>query len=221
MASRRWVGRAAGPTSAAQNFAKDFSILGGDQDVVDRVSSAGLLEEKGFPMSKSGRACGAFFILVMLLALPCAAAGDSGVCNVPRRAANLGFTLTDPRGHEVRLSDYKGQVILLNFWATWCQPCKTEIPWLNELYGTYRKQGFIVLGISMDGEAARVQPFAAALHMDYPLLLGAGADDFLESFAPLLGFPTSLLISRDGVICVRHTGIVNQQELEHSIRGLL
>jgi peroxiredoxin len=172
-------------------------------------------------MSNLDRTRGALFIFVMLLALPCAAAGDPGVCSAPRRTANLGFTLTNPGGHEVRLSDYKGQVILLNFWATWCEPCKTEIPWLNELYGTYRKQGFIVLGISMDDAPSRVQPFAAALHMNYPLLLGAGEDDFQESFAPLLGFPTSLLISRDGVICVRHTGIVNKQELERSIRALL
>jgi peroxiredoxin len=172
-------------------------------------------------MSKPGPASVAVLVLATLLSVPAAAAGDPEVCKAPRRAANLGFTLNDIAGQPVRLSDYKEQVILLNFWATWCVPCKTEIPWLVEFYGAYRKQGFVVLGIAMDDAISRVRPFADALHVNYPVLLGAGEEDFQTAFAPLLGYPTSLLISRDGAICIRHTGIVDKQELERSIRALL
>lgn len=164
---------------------------------------------------------GAIIVLVALQVLPCSAAAGAGVCNVPRRPANLGFTLADVAGNEVRLSDYKERVVLINFWATWCVPCRKEIPWLIELYDSYRERGFVVLGVSMDDVVARIGPFAAALHMNYPVLVGAGESEFKESFGPLLGFPTSLLLARDGSICVRHTGITRKEELERGIRALL
>ena len=172
-------------------------------------------------MSKAGRVPGALFVLAVLLPSPGGAASVPEICDAPRRTANLGFTLNDISGQPVQLRDYKEKVVLLNFWATWCLPCKTEIPWLIEFYDAYRKQGFVVLGIAMDDAISRIEPYAAALHVNYPVLLGAGEDDFQNSFAPLLGFPTSLLISRDGTICRRHTGIVDKEALERSIRALL
>jgi thiol-disulfide isomerase/thioredoxin len=150
-----------------------------------------------------------------------AAGADSGVCNAAAKRANLGFTLSDIDGNGVLLSAYRGQVILLNFWATWCAPCKTEIPWLVELHGKYRERGLVVLGVSVDEAVSQIKPFAAALRMNYPVLVGAGRDDFQEAFGPLYGFPTSVLISRDGAICMRHTGIATKEALERDVAALL
>ena len=165
----------------------------------------------------------ALLLLAMLLAvqpLSAQAAGE-GVCNIQGKQAKLNFTLKDIAGKDILLSRYRGQVILLDFWATWCAPCKTEIPGLVELYRKYRERGFVVLGVSVDDSVSRIKPFAAALQMDYPVLVGAGRDDLQAAFGPLFGFPTSFLISRDATLCVRHTGAAGKDELEREITALL
>jgi thiol-disulfide isomerase/thioredoxin len=159
---------------------------------------------------------------VLLAAHPLSApAADERVCNAPRKKANLNLTVKDVAGKNVRLSAYKGQVVLINFWATWCAPCKTEIPWLVELYRDYRQRGFVVLGVSVDAEVHLIKPFAAALKMSYPVLIGAGREDLSAAFGPFRGFPTTLLIARDGTVCVRHIGIATKTELEREITALL
>jgi thiol-disulfide isomerase/thioredoxin len=161
------------------------------------------------------------FLLVAALAVPPAAAAGQGVCNVAARPANLNFTLTDVEGRRVRLVEYRGRVVLVNFWATWCAPCKKEIPWLNELHVRYREQGLVVIGVSVDDVVAKIRPFAQAMKMSYPALVGAGEDGFKESFGPLLGYPTTVLISRAGQICIRHVGITEKEQLERDVRALL
>ena len=170
-------------------------------------------------MKCASRIC--IFVLVAALAIPPVVAAGQGVCNVAVRPAKLDFTLTDVEGRRVRLAEYSGHVVLLNFWATWCAPCKTEIPWLNELHERYREQGLVVLGVSVDDAVTKIRPFAQAMKMSYPVLVGAGQDDFKESFGPLLGYPTSLLISRAGEICIRHVGITEKERLEREVRALL
>ncbi|HEU5136485.1 MAG TPA: TlpA disulfide reductase family protein [Steroidobacteraceae bacterium] len=160
-------------------------------------------------------------MLVALLAFPPAVAAGNGACNIAARPARLDFTLTDIEGRRVRLAEYAGRVILVNFWATWCAPCKTEIPWLNELHVRYRDQGLVVLGVSVDDAVAKIRPFARAMAMSYPVLVGAGEDGFKDSFGPLLGYPTTLLISRAGEICIRHVGITQKEQLEREVRALL
>lgn len=161
-------------------------------------------------------------LLAMLLAgQPLIAQAAESVCKIQGRKANLDFTLKDIEGKDVLLSAYRGQVILLDFWATWCAPCKVEIPGLVELYSKYRQRGFVVLGVSVDDPVSRIKPFAAALQMNYPVLVGAGRDDLQAAFGPLYGFPTSFLISRDATICVRHTGAAAKEELELEIAALL
>jgi len=163
----------------------------------------------------------ATFVLVAALTVPPAVAAGHGVCNVAARPAKLDFTLSDVEGRRVRLDAYRGRVILVNFWATWCAPCKTEIPWLNELHVRYREQGLVVIGVSVDDAVAKIRPFAQSMKMGYPVLVGVGEDGFKESFGPLLGYPTTLLISRAGEICIRHVGITEKEQLEREVRALL
>jgi thiol-disulfide isomerase/thioredoxin len=164
----------------------------------------------------------ALFLLTALLAslAPNAHAADDG-CNVTRKKANFNFTIKDINGKDVRLSQYKGKVVLLNFWATWCTPCRVEIPALTGLYRDYRDRGFVVLGISVDSEVSAVKPFARVMKMNYPVLIGAGHEDLGDAFGPFLGYPTSVLVKRDGAVCVRHVGMLSRPQLEKQIGALL
>src|SRR5688572_28672899 len=137
----------------------------------------------------------ALFVLAALLAAlaPSAHAADE-ICNVSRRKANLDFTVKDIAGKDVRLSQYKGQVVLLNFWATWCVPRKLEMPALTALYRDYKERGFVVLGVSVDSEIGSIKPFAREMKMNYPVLIGAGREDLSKAFGPFIGFPTSVLV---------------------------
>ncbi len=168
------------------------------------------------------RATTVLFAFAALLAAvaPGAQAADS-VCDVTRRKANLNFTVKDIAGKDVRLSQYKGQVVLLNFWATWCKPCRVEIPSLIALYRDYQDQGFVVLGVSVDSELPQIKPFARAMKINYPVLIGAGREDLSDAFGPFIGFPTSVLVARDGRVCVRHVGLASRSELERQIGALL
>jgi thiol-disulfide isomerase/thioredoxin len=148
-----------------------------------------------------------------------AAAND--VCDGGRKKANLNFIVKNIDGKEVRLSQYQGKVVLVNFWATWCKPCRVEIPTLSALYRDYKDQGFVVLGISVDSEVAAVKPFARVMKMNYPVLIGAGHEELGDAFGPFMGFPTSVLVKRDGAVCVRQVGMVSRAKLEQQIEGLL
>lgn len=164
----------------------------------------------------------AFLVLATLLAAvaPRSDAADD-VCNVARKKANLNFTLKDVAGKDVRLSKYRGQVVLVNFWATWCVPCRVEIPALTALYRDYKDRGFVVLGVSVDSEVSAIKPFARVMKMSYPVLIGAGREDLSSAYGPFVGFPTSVLVARDGAVCVRHVGLLSKAKLEEQIGALL
>jgi thiol-disulfide isomerase/thioredoxin len=162
------------------------------------------------------------FALVSLLgALASAAHADDAVCNVSDQKTNLNFTVKDINGKDVRLTQYKGRVVLLNFWATWCVPCRREIPSLAALHRDYQERGFVVLGVSVDKEVRLIKPFARVMKMSYPVLIGAGRQDLNTAFGPFIGFPTTVLIARDGAVCVRHVGLASRSELERQINALL
>ncbi len=144
-----------------------------------------------------------------------------GACDPNAKPANLNFTLKDLGGKDVKLSSFKGKVILLNFWATWCGPCKIEIPWFNEFHQKYKDRGFVVLGISADDTVEQLKPFVAEHRMSYPVLLGRGRDDVQEALGPVWGLPTTLIISRDGKVCHKHMGLAKKAEFEKGILGLL
>jgi len=150
-----------------------------------------------------------------------AAAASTLACPADAKAANLSFTLLDMNGQHVALSNFKGKVVLLDFWATWCGPCKVEIPHFIEFQNQYGKDGLQVLGVSTDDPADKLIPYAAEMKMNYPVLQGLGHDDLLDAFGPIVGIPVSVLISRDGKICATHTGLTGRDVFEREIKALL
>jgi peroxiredoxin len=145
----------------------------------------------------------------------------AGACPADAQTANLEFTLNDLDDKGVRLSDYRGKVILLDFWATWCGPCKIEIPNFIELQNQYGPRGLQVLGVSVDDTLDLLRPYAAEMKMNYPVLQGLGHDDMMEAFGPIAGVPTTMLISRDGKICSKHFGYTEKDAFENDIKALL
>jgi thiol-disulfide isomerase/thioredoxin len=136
------------------------------------------------------------------------------------KQAKLDFTLKDMHGVDVHLASFKGKVILLNFWATWCGPCRAEIPSLVELQEQY-KDDLVVLGLSVDDTAEKLLPYAAEFKMNYPVLVGNGREDVQEAFGPLFGIPVSVIIGRDGVVAKKHSGIATKEQIEREIKTLL
>jgi peroxiredoxin len=133
--------------------------------------------------------------------------------------ANLDLVFKDMNGHDVRLADYKGKVILLNVWATWCGPCELEIPELVEASNKYKDKGVVVLGISLDDPAETLRAYAPKKNMNYPLLLWD--DKFDDAYGPILGVPITFFIGRDGTISRRHFGPVTKQRIDQEIKALL
>lgn len=138
------------------------------------------------------------------------------------------FTLVDNSGKTITLSNYKGKVVLLDFWATWCGGCKLEIPWYMEFDRKYRKDGLAVIGVSMDDKGwEAVRPFLAKkrddetggmIAMQYPIVIG---NDALGGRFGLTSMPMTLLIDKDGKIAVSHTGVVDKANFEGNLRELL
>jgi peroxiredoxin len=151
---------------------------------------------------------------------PPLAASHEPACKAERQA-NLDFTLEDMNGAKVRLEDFRGKAILLNYWATWCGPCKVEIPIFNQLYAAYKDQGLVILGVSVDDDAPTLKEFVKTTPMNYPVLLAAGQEDVLEAAGPVYGYPTSYFIDRSGAVCGTHVGIGTKESFEASIKPLL
>jgi cytochrome c biogenesis protein CcmG/thiol:disulfide interchange protein DsbE len=151
---------------------------------------------------------------------PAGSPGEPEDAAAAGKPARLDFKLKDMHGVDVRLDSFKGKVILLNFWATWCGPCKAEIPSLVELQEKYADD-LVVLGFSVDDPAEKMRPYAEEYKVNYPLLVGNGREDVQNAFGPLLGIPVSIIIGRDGIIAKKHTGIATKEQFEREIQALL
>lgn len=145
----------------------------------------------------------------------------SDVCPADARTANLDFTVKDLNGNNVSLASFKGKVIVLDFWATWCAPCKAEIPGFVELQDAYGSQGLQMIGVSVDDKVETLRPFASEFKMNYPVLVGLGRDDLQDAYGPLWGIPTTFVINREGKICKKHSGLVGKDRYEKDIKALL
>jgi peroxiredoxin len=141
-------------------------------------------------------------------------------CDASAKRAKLDFKLKDLRGSSVKLADFTGKVVVLNFWATWCAPCKTEIPDFVELQARHGEAGLQMLGIAADGTVKQLEPFVESLKINYPVLQGRGQNALLDAYA-VSTLPVTVLIRRDGTICRRYAASVHKDVLESQIKPLL
>jgi cytochrome c biogenesis protein CcmG/thiol:disulfide interchange protein DsbE len=140
------------------------------------------------------------------------------------------FTLEDLNGKKLSLADYKGKAVLINFWATWCSPCKIETPWLIELRNQYAAQGFEVLGISADDldrsdpqklseDKRQIARFVQQEKIPYPVLIDA--DSISQPYGGLDSLPTSFYVNRNGIVVAAQLGLTSKDEIEANIKKAL
>ena len=139
---------------------------------------------------------------------------------VSERHAAPDFALKDADGKVVHLSDYKGKVVILDFWATWCGPCRIEIPWFTALERADKDKGLEVLGVSMDDEGWEVvKPFLAQLGVNYRVVIGDDAT--AQKYGGVDALPTTFLIDRDGKIAAVHVGLTDKKDIQDGVEKLL
>jgi peroxiredoxin len=131
------------------------------------------------------------------------------------------FSLHAMSGPNMRLKDQRGRVVMVNFWATWCAPCRQEMPQLNRLYEKYRSSGFVLLGVNVDEDSSKAADVAAKLGITFPVLLDA--DKSVSKLYDLSTMPSTVLIDRDGRVRYVHRGYLAGYEdaYEKQIRELL
>jgi peroxiredoxin len=148
-------------------------------------------------------------------------ANNEGLPNLRGKAAP-NFTLHTAEGKKLSLSDYKGKAVLINFWATWCAPCKIEMPWFVALHEKYAPQGFEILGVSEDDATvsrAQITKFGQQQSVNYPLLMGD--DAVSHEYGGVEFLPTSYFVGRNGKIVAETAGLVSQDEVEANIKKAL
>ena len=142
------------------------------------------------------------------------------------------FTLPDLSGKKVSLASFKGKAVLINFWATWCGPCKIETPWLVELQNQYASQGLEILGVSTEGEdlkeddkegwakdRAAIEKFVQQMKVPYPMLMDG--DSISRPYGGVEELPTSFFVNRDGTVVAAQLGLTSKEDIESNIRKAL
>ena len=144
---------------------------------------------------------------------------QADLIEVTSRKAAPDFSLADSKEATIKLSNYKGRVVLLDFWATWCEGCKMEIPWYKEFQKKYKDSGLSVVGVSVDDDGWKsVKPFLEATPVNYPVVIGDW--DLAGSFG-ITSLPVTLLIDRNGKVADLHSGMVDKDAFDREIQILL
>ena len=138
----------------------------------------------------------------------------------PPRAAVLDFVLKDANGREVNLASFKGKPLIVNFWATWCGPCKVETPYLEAFSRKYEGQGLTILGLETESEPAAILKFASDYKVTYPLLVADQRDDVKTAFGYRGILPTSVFIRADGTIAATIVGLKSEEYWDQQIKAL-
>jgi len=168
-------------------------------------------------MKKAGCLAMVLLLWIALSQTACHRSADAHPGAVNSKAPE--FSLQDLNGHPLDLASYNGRVVLLNFWATWCTPCRAEIPNFVEFQNSYGPQGLQVLGISMDDDTKPVREFYQQFKMNYPVAVGN--QELAESYGGVLGLPVTFLIGRDGKIAAKYVGAVQIPTVEQAIKSHL
>ena len=159
-------------------------------------------------------------MMVLVIAFAARATLPTDITPTASRKPLPEVALTDSKGAPVNLSAYKGRVVLLDFWATWCEGCKEEIPWFTEFQDKYNKTGLTVVGASLDDDGWKsVMPYLREDKINYRIVLGTF--ESAKQFGVDKGMPVALLIDRDGKLADLHTGMVDKAAFEREIQELL
>jgi thiol-disulfide isomerase/thioredoxin len=146
--------------------------------------------------------------------------GPSFVPHLAKSSLAPDFSLQSLDGKTLHLSDFRGKAVLLNFWATWCGPCKIEMPWFVELQNQYAAQGFQIVGVAMDDASKEdIGKFAKDMGVNYPILIGK--ESVGDQYGGVPALPESFLIGRDGKIVDTIIGLRGKAEIEDAIKKAL
>jgi peroxiredoxin len=140
------------------------------------------------------------------------------VPNAPAVSAPA-LTLVDLEGNKIETTQYRGKVVLVNFWAAWCTPCAEEIPQFTSFQEKYRGQGLQIIGFSMEDQESKLREFYRKYKMNYPVVIGN--QQIAQEYGGILGLPTTFLVGRDGRISKKYSGLTDFALLEHDISDLL
>ena len=173
----------------------------------------------GFKLASRGGAIALGVVGLVILAVVLSRR-SSNISLAPGSTAAPGWELKDTDGKPVKLSEFKGKVVILDFWATWCGPCRMEIPGFVELQKQYGDRGVVVIGISLDeGGPQGVKTFMKQFNINYPIVMGD--EKVTRDYGGIEGIPTTFILDRQGRIVARHTGYREKQQFEKEIKRLL
>ncbi len=151
-------------------------------------------------------------LVLVLLALP--------TCSEGRQDKAPGFSLKTQEGKTLDLGKLQGKVVVVNFWATWCGPCRQEIPGFIEAYKNYKSKGVEIVGISLDeGGWDVVRPYITRASISYPVVIGDQA--LTEAYGGITAIPTTFIINKEGRIAGKHVGYLSREQLEKQIKAVL
>ena len=178
-------------------------------------------EAMGNEAMTSGRVWMAIAGVAALLAVALTVrTGTPGPTAAAPERANLAITLKDMNGGDVRLDTFAGHPIVINLWATWCGPCRLEMPQLIDMYAQFKDRGLVMFGVSVDDTADLIRPFAKEFSVSYPLLVGLDHPDFLAALGYTGGVPMTVFIRKDGTVAERVIGIATTASMERRILAL-